>query len=88
MLFLIYKSLNAFFEMCIFGGVLSDINYEYLLMKLCEIIDRNGFGVGWDFWNLKKFLKNFFIQKSVISGFGGYFLVYGVDLVSLMYFLV
>ena len=40
------KSLSAFFEMCIFGGVSSDINYEYLLMKLCEIIDRNGFGVG------------------------------------------
>ena len=57
------KSLSAFFEMCIFGGVLSDINYEYLLMKLCEIIDRNGFGVGWDFWNLKNFLKIFLFNS-------------------------
>ena len=82
------KSLSAFFEMCIFGGVLSDINYEYLLMKLCEIIDRNGFGVGWDFWNFKKIFKNFLFKKCVILGFGRYFLVYGVDLVSLMYFWV
>ena len=57
---------SAIFEMCIFGGVLSDIDYEYLLMKLCEIIDRNGFGVGWDFWNFKKVFKNFFIQKNVL----------------------
>ena len=60
------KSLSAIFEMCIFGGVLSDVNYEYLLMKLCEIMDRNGFEVGWDFWNFKKFFKNFFIQKIVL----------------------
>ena len=40
------QSLSTFFEMCIFGGVLSDINYEHLLMKLCEIIDRNGFRFG------------------------------------------
>ena len=43
------KSFSAILKCVFFGGVLSDINYEYLLMKLCEIIDRNGFGVGWDF---------------------------------------
>ena len=40
------QSLSAFLKMCIFGGVLSDINYDYLLMKLCEIIDGGGFRLG------------------------------------------
>ena len=32
--------LNTFFKKCIFGSVLSDENYVYLLLMLCEIIDR------------------------------------------------
>ena len=42
----IEQSLSTLFEKCIFGGVLSDVNYEYLVMMLCEIIDRIGFGLG------------------------------------------
>ena len=49
--------------MYILGGVLSDINHEHLLMKLCEIIDRIEFDLGWDFWNFKKFFKNIFFKK-------------------------
>ena len=51
---------STLFKKCIFGGVLSDVNYEYLSMMLCEIIDRIGFGLGLDFWN---FLKIFFFKK-------------------------
>ena len=40
------QKFSAFLKMCIFGGVLSDINYDYLLMKLCEIIDGGGFRLG------------------------------------------
>ena len=58
------QGLSAIFEMCIFGCVLSDVNYEYLLIMLCEIIDRIGFEVGWYFWNFKNFFKNIFFQKS------------------------
>ena len=32
--------LSTFFKKCIFGSVLSDENYVYLLLMLCEIIDR------------------------------------------------
>ena len=56
------QGLSTFFKKCIFESVLSDVNYEYLLMMLCEIIDRIGFEVGRIFENL----KNFFIQKIVL----------------------
>ena len=58
--------LSTLFKKCIFEGVLSDVNYEYLLMMLCEIIDRIGFGVGENFWNFLKTLKNIFFQKSAL----------------------
>ena len=32
--------LSTFFKKCIFGSVLSDENYMYLLLMLCGIIDR------------------------------------------------
>ena len=38
-------SLGTFLKSVFFGGVLSDEKYEYLLMMLCEIIDRIGFEV-------------------------------------------
>ena len=60
----IEQVLSTLFKKFIFGGVLSDVNYEYLLMMLCEIIDRIGFGL--DFWNFLKILKNFFFQKSAL----------------------
>ena len=60
------QGLSAFLKSVFFGGILSDVNYEYLLMKLREIIDRNGFEVGWYFWNFKNFFKNIFFQKSVL----------------------
>ena len=74
------QGFSAIFEMCIFGGVLSDVNYEYLLIMLCEIIDRIGFEVGWYFWNFKNI---FFFKKvcyfwvwrlfvGVYCGFGGF----------------
>ena len=31
--------LSTFFKKCIFRSVLSDVNYEYLLLMLCESID-------------------------------------------------
>ena len=80
--------LSTFFKKCIFESVLSDVNYEYLLIMLCEIIDRIGFEVGGIFENFKNFLEFFYSKNCVIFGFGGCFLVYGVDLVSLMYFWV
>ena len=63
------QGFSALLKSVFFGGVLSDVNYEYLLMKLREIIDRNGFEVGWYFWNFKNFknfFKNFFFQKSAL----------------------
>ena len=85
----IEQSLSAIFEMCIFGGVLSDINYEHLLMKLCKIIDRIKFEVGRIFGILKNFLKIFFFSKKcVILGFGCCLLYVYCGLVSLMYFWV
>ena len=57
------QSLSTFFKKCIFGSVLSDVNYEYLLILLCEIIARNGFEVEWYFWNFKNFFKNIFFKK-------------------------
>ena len=54
------------FKKCVFGGVLSDVNYEYLLIMLCEIIVKFGFEVGWYFWNFKNFCKDIFFQKSVL----------------------
>ena len=80
--------MSTFFKKCIFGSVLSDVNYEYLLNMLCEIIDRIGFDLGWNFWNFKNFLEFFYSKNCIIFGFGGCFLVYGVNLVSLMYFWV
>ena len=38
--------LSTFFKKCIFGSVLSDENYMYLLLMLSGIIDRNGFDLG------------------------------------------
>ena len=38
--------LSTFFKKCIFRSVLSDENYEYMLLMLCEIIDRIGFWCG------------------------------------------
>ena len=84
------KVLSAIFEIYIFRGVLRDINYEYLLMKLCEIIDRIGFDLGWDFWNFKEFFKNIFFKKvcyfrvwrlfiGVWGGFGGFDLFLGLE---------
>ena len=80
---------NALLKVCFFGGVLSDVNYEYLLIMLCEIIARIGFEVGWYFWNFKKIFENIFFSKNcIIFGFGGSLLVFTVDLVSLIYFWV
>ena len=62
----IEQSLNTFFKKCIFGSVLSDVNYEYLLIMWCKIIDRLGFGMGGIFENFKNFFKNIFFQKSVL----------------------
>ena len=42
----IEQGFSTLFKKCIFGGVLSDVNYEHLLMMLCEIIDRIGFDLG------------------------------------------
>ena len=56
---------------------------------LCEIIDRIGFEVRWDFWNFKKIFKNiFFSKKCIIFGFGRCLLVFTGILVGLMYFWV
>ena len=92
------QGLSALFEMCIFGGVLSDVNYEYLLIMLCEIIDRIGFEVGWYFWNFWKYLKKLFFKKvhyfwvwrlffGVWGGFGEFdlFLGLGFDIVGLCF---
>ena len=84
----IEKSLSTFFKKCIFGSVLSDVNYVYLLIVLCEIIDRIGFDLGWNFWNFKKFFKNIFFKNVhyfrlwglfsvVYCGFGGFDLFLG-----------
>ena len=35
--------LSTLFKKCIFRNVLSDVNYEYLLLMLFESIDRIGF---------------------------------------------
>ena len=40
------QNFNTFLKSVFFGGVLSDVNYEYLLIMLREIIDRIGFEVG------------------------------------------
>ena len=37
------QGLSTFFKKRIFGSVLSDEKYEYLLLMLCESIDRIGF---------------------------------------------
>ena len=39
----VQDGLSTFFKKCIFRSVLSDENYEYLLLMLCESIDRIGF---------------------------------------------
>ena len=80
---------SALLKSVLFGGVLTDVNYEYLLMKLREIIDRNGLKWVGIFGILKIFLKIFFFSKKcIIFGFGGGLLVFTVDLVSLIYFWV
>ena len=38
--------LSTFLKKCIFRSVLSDENYEYMLLMLCGIIDRIGFWCG------------------------------------------
>ena len=40
------EGLSTSFKKCIFGSVLSDENYVYLLLMLCGIIDRIGFWCG------------------------------------------
>ena len=85
--------MSTFLKSVFFGGVLSDVNYEYLLIMLSEIIDRIGFDLGWNFWNIKKFFKNIFFNKvhyfwawmlfiCVWGGFGWFdvFLCLGVDI--------
>ena len=82
------QGISALLKSVFFGGVLSDVNYEYLLMKLREIIDKNGFEVGWYFWNFKNFFKNIFFQVhyfwvwrlfvGVYCGFGGFDLFLGL----------
>ena len=57
------QSFSTFFKKYIFGSILSDVNYGYLLMMLCEIIDRIVFGVVFE--NFKNFW-NFFFQKIVL----------------------
>ena len=49
--------MSTFLKCVVFGGVLSDVNYSYLLLMLCEIIDRIGFEMGLNF------LKNVFFKK-------------------------
>ena len=81
---------SALLKSVFFGGVLSDINYEYLLIMLCEIIDRIGFEVGWYFWNFKRFFKNIFFKKvhyfwvwglfvGVYRGFGEFGVYMGLE---------
>ena len=48
------QSLSTFLKSVFFGGVLIDVNYIYLLLMLCEIIDRIESGVG---ENFLEFLK-------------------------------
>ena len=57
------QGLSTFFKKRIFESVLSDVNYEYLLIMLCEIIDRIGFEVGGIFENFKNFLEFFLFKK-------------------------
>ena len=76
------QGLSTFFKKCIFGSVLSDVNDGYLLMMLCEIIDRIGFEVGGIFKNLKNFFGIFYSKNCIIFGFGGCFLVYVVKFVG------
>ena len=60
------QGLSTFFKKWIFGSVLSDEKYEYLLLMLCESIDRIGFWYWWFFWNFWKYLKKFCFQKSAL----------------------
>ena len=76
------QSFSTFFKKCIFESVLNDVNYEYLLIMLCEIIARIGFDVGGIFENSKNFLEFFYLKNCIIFGFGSYFLVYGVKFVG------
>ena len=76
------QSFSTFFKKCIFESVLNDVNYEYLLIMLCEIIDRIGFDVGGIFENFKNFFGIFYSKNCIIFGFGGYFWVYGVKFVG------
>ena len=76
------QGLSTFFKKWIFGSVLSDEKHEYLLLMLCESIDRIGFWYWWFFWNFWKYLKKFCFQNmhyfwvwrffvGVWGGFGG-----------------
>ena len=66
------QGLSTFFKKRIFGSVLSDEKYEYLLLMLCESIDRIGFWYWWFFWNFWKYLKKFWFQKiALFLGFDG-----------------
>ena len=70
------QSLSTFFKKCIFESVLNDVNYEYLLIMLCEIIDRIGFDVGGIFENFKIFFGIFLFKK--LYNFWVWWLFFGV----------
>ena len=55
--------LSTFFKKWIFGSVLSDEKYKYLLLMLCESIDRIGFWYGWIFEIFENILEKFFFKK-------------------------